>query len=72
MEKEIPCPCSVKEVLSVNRAAAESESGIVWTAEHSKLREYSYFFKLERYHPGAIQVLSIAIQEPTRSTMLLR
>ena len=55
MEKEIPCPCSVKEVLSINRAAAASESGIVWTAEHSKLREYSYFFKLERYHPGAIQ-----------------
>ena len=55
MEKEIPCPCSVKEVLSINRAAAASESGIVWTAEHSKLREYSYFFKLERYHPGAIK-----------------
>lgn len=55
MEKEIPCPCSVEEILSINRAAVASKSKELWTAEHSTLREYSYFFKLERYHPGAVK-----------------
>ena len=54
MEKEIPVHVLSKGIIH-KRAAAASESGIVWTAEHSKLREYSYFFKLERYHPGAIK-----------------
>ena len=50
MEKDLPCPCSVKEVLSNND---NNKNKIIWTPEHSTIREYSYFFKLERCHPGA-------------------
>ena len=51
MEKDLPL-CSVK-VLSNNDNNKKNNMD----TEHSTIREYSYFFKLERYHPGAKNVI---------------
>jgi hypothetical protein len=56
MERELPCPCSVDEVMAINKKNFVGGKNVQkWTAEHSILREYSFFFKLARYHPGAVK-----------------